>query len=252
MSARSMPGLAPMCVFFQTLLVLILGLCGGSEATVLNGHVLINGSQPAGKALVRVRNVDSKYTAVTISDDNGQYSMPDAPEGTYILEVEADGLLAFRESLTLVGMTFLKNIDLTTTDRAAFIEVQILVAEDDAIVLIDSVQVMNWRRDGTNLNRIALSPGLHRFEVRVYNQRSFTGGLEMFGGRRPEGWRYCLRLGTRNNPKLKHQCDDEEQPDKDGPRHGKEFVVLTAEIVVVGETGEVTIRNWDPEAWRRP
>ncbi len=223
-------------------------LPGPAHGAVLSGRVTINGTRPAPRALVRLSNMDSKYTSVTRTDVNGIYTLADAPDGAYLLEVEVDGQLAFRESTTLSGPAT-KDIDLITTDRVASVQIQITEADDDALVLINGAVVAAWRRDGPHPTRVALTSGSNRLEVRVYNQRSFTGGVRLFGGRKPEGWHYCIRISATNNPQLLSVCDGESEPAEHGPRFDKIFTVLTGDLLADPRSNDVVIQNLNPKAW---
>jgi hypothetical protein len=67
-------------------------------------------------------------------------------------------------------------------------------ADDDAMVLVNGDVVSDWNQDGGTLKQIPLTQLSNEVVVKVYNQRSYTGGLPLVGGHLPEGWRYDLQL----------------------------------------------------------
>jgi hypothetical protein len=99
---------------------------------------------------------------------------------------------------------------------------------------------------------IPLHVGPNRMIVQVYNQHTFTGGVEGFGGHLPEGWNYRLRFtdsrGRSVGPVLSAM---EDRPVKDGPHHGHIFTVATGLFYVDEVTGNVTIRDLDPNVWQQ-
>lgn len=121
---------------------------------------------------------------------------------------------------------------------------------DDAFILSrDGEEVM--ASDGPTQTRIALHVGVNKMVVRVYNQHTFTGGIEGLGGHLPEGWNYRLRLrdgaGHEIMPVL-HALED--RPQKDGPHHGHTFTVATFSIVVDEQTAAIHAQDIDSEVWK--
>lgn len=98
---------------------------------------------------------------------------------------------------------------------------------------------------------IALHVGPNRMIAQVYNQRTFTGGVEGLGGHLAEGWNYTLRFtdvqGKNVGPTLSGR---EDRPVADGPHHGHIFTVATGVIYVDEVTGDLTLRDLDPAAWQ--
>jgi len=98
---------------------------------------------------------------------------------------------------------------------------------------------------------IALHVGPNRMIAQVYNQRTFTGGVEGFGGHLAEGWNYTLRFtdaqGKTVGPTLTGR---EDRPVADGPHHGHIFTVATGVIYVDEGTGALTFRDLDTAAWK--
>ncbi len=131
-----------------------------------------------------------------------------------------------------------------------FIHVQILDGDDDVFVFLNGVDVMSWDNDGTTDRQLVLKAGANELTVKVYNQRTFTGGIEGLGGHLPEGWRYSMRFTTEQNAELLALSAREDVPAKDGPHHGRLFTVANA-VVSVDDTGLVTVNSIDSDVWKR-
>ena len=99
-------------------------------------------------------------------------------------------------------------------------------------------------------NRFAWKEDQNDVVVKVYNQRSFTGGIQGLGGHLPEGWNYTLQLthmdGTPLIPPLRAS---EDHPEDNGPRHGKLFTVATMKLTVDEVSGAVSVSALDANAW---
>lgn len=121
---------------------------------------------------------------------------------------------------------------------------------DDTFVLSrDGEEVM--ASDGPTQTKIALHVGVNKMVARVYNQHTFTGGIEGLGGHLPEGWNYRLRVrdgaGHEVMPVLQAL---EDRPQKDGPHHGHMFTVATFSLVVDEQTAIIQAKDIDPDAWK--
>lgn len=119
--------------------------------------------------------------------------------------------------------------------QQASIEATILKADDDVKIKINDKIV--------SPQNILLKAGMNELEVRVYNQRTFTGGIEQLGGHQPEGWSYSIKFQTKNGDELAAFEGKEERPQKDGLHHGKEFTVIKATIKVDRISGKISIDN---------
>jgi hypothetical protein len=126
-----------------------------------------------------------------------------------------------------------------------------LEAVDDAFLMSsDGEEVM--ASDGPVQTRIPLHVGVNEMTIRIYNQHTFTGGVEYFGGHIPEGWNYRLRLrdgaGNEITPPLQAR---EDIPAKDGPHHGHLFPAATFSINVDEATAQISVQSVDPDVWKR-
>jgi len=130
-----------------------------------------------------------------------------------------------------------------------FASVQINDADDDAIILVNGNEIAGWNNDRTALKRFSLEGGVNDVLVKVYNQRSYTGGIPLIGGHLPEGWHYSLQLRRSDGVELVKLSDKEDQPADNGPHHGKLFTVAKFQIRIDEQTGEVSIINSDFHSW---
>jgi hypothetical protein len=121
--------------------------------------------------------------------------------------------------------------------------------DDDVIVMVNSVEVAEWSLDGSNVKRAILKTGLNPVEIKVYNQRSYTGGIPPFG-HQPEGWRYSVDLMDTLNRSLVHLQDGEDRPADNGPRHGKTFTVARFNLLVHEDTGAIDVVDRDFDYWK--
>lgn len=128
------------------------------------------------------------------------------------------------------------------------IRAKILDGDDDVFVFLNGLDVMSWGNDGNKERRVLLKAGDNQLAVKVYNQRTFTGGIEGLGGHLPEGWRYAFVAATENGSTLLNLKGGEDRPVQDGPHHGHLFTVATAELNV-DDDGFVTLSHLDPGVW---
>ena len=122
-------------------------------------------------------------------------------------------------------------------------------ADDDAMVLVNGDVAIDWNQDGGALKQIPLTKLSSEVVVKVYNQRSYTGGLPYVGGHLPEGWRYDLQLARSDGSVLINLTGKEDVPADNGPHHGKLFTVATLKLVVDEKTGKVSMTSVDPLVW---
>lgn len=103
-----------------------------------------------------------------------------------------------------------------------------------------------------NPHQVRLHSGTNLIEVYVYNQHTFTPGIEPFGGHQPEGWHYDVSFEEQcsSEPASVHFADREDRPEKNGPRHGKWFLVASFKADVNAETGALKFNEVKPKAWQ--
>lgn len=130
-----------------------------------------------------------------------------------------------------------------------FITAQILAADDDVMVVVNGEDLTSWGNDENSIKRVPVHAGRNPFVIRVFNQRSYTGGPPLLGGHLPEGWNYRVLLATDQGNSLAAFSDSEDRPADNGPRHGKWFTVVRGEIDV-DETNEVHLVDVDTKAWQ--
>ncbi len=158
------------------------------------------------------------------------------------VETNTDGIQVPWENTSLTSDVILRD--------PVFIKAKFLSADDDALMTVNGQQVLDWNQNGTNDKQIRLEGGSNDVVVKVYNQRSFTGGIQGLGGHLPEGWNYTLQLthmdGTPLIPPLRAS---EDHPEDNGPRHGKLFTVATMKLTVDEVSGAVSVSALDANAW---
>ena len=159
------------------------------------------------------------------------------------VQVNTDGIQTPWENTSLTNQFYFW--------EPVFASVQILDGDDDVVVLAGGNEVAGWNNDGRNPKKIPLQGGLNDIVVKVYNQRSYTGGIPLIGGHLPEGWRYSLQLRGNDNSLLASLSDSEHQPADNGPRHGKLFTVAKFQILVNEQTGAVTVVNPNFRYWQQ-
>jgi hypothetical protein len=130
-----------------------------------------------------------------------------------------------------------------------FIVAQFSGADDDAMIVVDSKAFASWGNDHGGVREISLHAGDNPFVIRVFNQRSYTGGIPGLGGHLPEGWNYAITLKTRDNHLLSSFSDSENQPADNGPRHGKWFTVVQGNLQIDDQTGAIHLADVDPHVW---
>jgi hypothetical protein len=146
-----------------------------------------------------------------------------------------------------------ENTSLKTTFRfrePVSVRAQITDGDDDVFVFLNGTDSMSWGIDGRNEKQLDLRPGENHIVVKVYNQRTFTGGVEGLGGHLPEGWRYQFLVSAADGSKLLDLRAREDHPQKDGPRHGHIFTVATAALMV-DDDGALSVPEVDADAWTR-
>jgi hypothetical protein len=132
-----------------------------------------------------------------------------------------------------------------------YLVLQLSSGDDDVVVLINNREVLDWNRDGTTTRKVALEEGTNNLEVKVYNQRSYTGGLPLIGGHLPEGWNYALSVSDANGHLLTPLSGREDVPTDNGPHHGKLFTAATMKLAVNPDSDDITIVAVDPAVWTR-
>ncbi|HYO76764.1 MAG TPA: caspase family protein [Thermoanaerobaculia bacterium] len=130
-------------------------------------------------------------------------------------------------------------------------DAKIDIADDEALVVVDGTERMSYRFNGSKTRQLPLHGGENLFSIKIYNHRSFTGGLlPILGGREPKGWNYRAAF-TLPGGETKTFDAGEETVDKDGPRHGRLFTAATFTVIVDDETGAVKVGDVDREVWKR-
>jgi Caspase domain len=159
------------------------------------------------------------------------------------VEANTDGVQVPWENTSLTSELMLRD--------PVYIKGRFLSADDDALLTINGQQVLDWNQDGSNEKQIRLEAGTNDAVVKVYNQRSYTGGIQGLGGHLPEGWNYTLQLShTDGSPLIPQLHALEDRPQDNGPHHGKLFTVATMKIEVDEVSGTIRVSALDPDVWQ--
>lgn len=131
---------------------------------------------------------------------------------------------------------------------AATATFQIDHADDELLVLVNGAIVTSFLKYGREARTVELAAGANPFTLLVYNERTFSGGVEILGGHKPLGWDFQLSVST-DRGLQRTFSGREDIPEKDGPRHGKLFEVVTGMLYVNEQTGQVSLEDLGERKW---
>lgn len=229
------------------LLTLLLSL-GAASAATLEGRTTLRAS-PVSGALVRARNLDGPHIFITRTDAKGNYALKDLSAGSYLVEVEVEGQLAFRARIEVREPTNKHDIVLVTTDSVPYVSIQLVAAVDDAVVTINDVQVLRWGVDAGEIRRFELTRPSNTLEVSVINKASAASSIPFFGSRTPTAWRYHLIVWTPDGDKREFKAGQEAAA---AWLQGKRFTVLRGTLAVEAAGRRVKLRNdFDEDLWQK-
>ncbi|WP_158627480.1 caspase family protein [Corallococcus sp. AB038B] len=123
-----------------------------------------------------------------------------------------------------------------------------MAADDEALLLLNDRIVGNSRL--TQPFPVTLEPGENVFTVRVYNQRTFTGGFEPWGGHQREGWSMALTLTGPEQPEPWLRLSEQEPTPAAQARHGTQFDVATFRVDLDPDTGQTVPPKPPRILWR--
>ena len=112
-----------------------------------------------------------------------------------------------------------------------------LAADDEAVLLHNEKLVGMAGRNQPF--PVVLEPGDNTFRLLVFNQRSFTGGFEIWGGNRREGWNVRLSMELPGFPEPLVTVSETEPTPASEARHGRLFDVATFTLHLDPQTGEI-------------
>jgi hypothetical protein len=153
-----------------------------------------------------------------------------------------DGIQSPWENTSLTHPVIIRN---PVEIIAKFIDV-----DDDAILMANGKESLSWNLNGQSEKSIRLQAGENKLEVKVYNQRSYTGGIPPFG-HRPEGWHYTLLISNSLGRQILKLQSGEGEPPNNGNRHGHLFTAATFKILVDTHTSALNITDVDTQQWNR-
>jgi len=145
-----------------------------------------------------------------------------------------------------------ENISLSTTlyfRKPIIVTITLSSADDDAMVMVNGETVADWNQDQSAAKSVVLSSLTNSIVVKVYNQKSYTGGIPYVTWR-PEGWHYGVNIADGEGKLLAHFEGSEDVPLDNGPHHGKLFTVATATLQIDEKTGHLSISAKDPNTWQ--
>jgi hypothetical protein len=122
------------------------------------------------------------------------------------------------------------------------LEYNIEEADDQVSILLNNVPIAfsNGSTGWQPVPKSALKKGVNSLEIQVYNQASFTGGIEALGGHKREGWRYAVSFRSPSLGGEKRYASGENEPPPE--RWGRTFSVISTTIVVDEMTGRISFR----------
>lgn len=147
----------------------------------------------------------------------------------------------------------------------ARVEATVELADDDLIVFLNGKLALNHQTQGVVAKKdslqkyLELKSGTNELTVLVSNQKTLRNGLAW---ERANGWGYKLQLTGPNGEKLSSpECGGqdpcfsggEDIPFKNGPHHGKTFVVATANLYVDPTSGmspRVSLKDVKNDLWK--
>jgi hypothetical protein len=128
--------------------------------------------------------------------------------------------------------------------------------DDDLTLLVNGNIVLTGEAEGKGPQPFTLRAGHNPLLILVSNQATRHNGQSW---ERTEGWSYKLRLFGPGGTELtapgcawSKPCfaDNEDVPFKDGPHHGKTFVVATADLYVDPQTAGLELREVNTKVWK--
>ena len=214
------------------------------------GQVISMALEPSGKILLLVDSANNRLLTFDIKTHRITRVLT-FPELTQITTV------AFGYDQTLWIGDFRSKAVYVVSPRGQIISrlgqlsVQVFMSDvdDDLKFIVDGAEVAAWSKDGSTPRTISLGYGSHSIELRVFNQRSYTGGIAFLGGHIPEGWRYKCKVVDPDGRELVALSDGEDRPAESGPHFGREFTVARFSMDV-STTGVVSVKNIDAAVWR--
>jgi hypothetical protein len=198
----------------------------------LDGTVRIGASgKPVSGALVRITPAGGTPSGASyrVSETglDGRYTVGDVAAGAYILEVLVNNQLAYRGAVSVDSAPAVtKDMALEVASPRETLQATILEADDDVRVVRNGESVLQWSANGRTPVNLPLRAG-DTLEVIVFNKGSFTGGLEAFGGHKPEGWKYTVMLQLPDSSPV-YLSGHEHRPPPE--RHGQTFSACRVEV----------------------
>ncbi|MBI3474017.1 MAG: TonB-dependent receptor, partial [Candidatus Solibacter usitatus] len=158
-------------------------LFGQEFRAVITGHVTDQSGASVPNVTVQVKNVDTNQIAISVSDPQGNYTVPFLRPGSYSITVEAAGFKKYsREGLTLnVGQTAGINITLelgqVTEQVTVVAETPLLeTAKSDRGQVIDAQRVREFPLNARNPFMLAILSAGVNFNGNIIYQRPFDNG----------------------------------------------------------------------------
>ncbi|MBI3683540.1 MAG: carboxypeptidase regulatory-like domain-containing protein [Acidobacteria bacterium] len=166
------------------LFTLFAALLPGQEfRATITGHVTDQSGAAVPNIAVQVRNINTNQVASSVTDNQGNYTVPFLSPGSYSILVEAPGFKKYtREGLTLnVGQTAGINIQLelgqVTESITVIAETPLLeTAKSDRGQVIDSQRVREFPLNARNPFMLAILSAGVNFNGNIIYQRPFDNG----------------------------------------------------------------------------
>ena len=111
-------------------------------------------------------------------------------------------------------------------------------------------EVAGWNVDGKTPKRFLLTGGPNEVVVKVYNQRSYTGGIQLIGGHLPEGWHYSMQLKKADGAEITTLFRWRRSAGRQWTTPWKLFTVAKFQIMVDEQTGQLSMASSDFHVWQ--
>jgi hypothetical protein len=160
-----------------------LSLPGQEFRATVTGHVIDQSGAAVPSITVQVKNVDTNQVATSVTDNQGNYTVPFLRPGNYAITVEAAGFKKFtREGLTLnvnqtVGINITLELGAVTEQVTVTAETPLLeTSKSDRGQVIDSQRVREFPLNARNPFMLAILSAGVNFNGNIIYQRPFDNG----------------------------------------------------------------------------
>ena len=172
----------------------------GAGTASISGRVLDASGAAVPSASVVVKNTGTSATQTAVSDDQGRYTVPDLPIGSYQIEVSKPGFQnSVRTGITLsVGSSAVIDFPLSVGQATETVNVsaeasQVETTTSAVSSLVNSTQMRELPLNGRNFEQlILLAPGVSTYPAGGSSALTSVANAYSIAGTRPEGYANTL------------------------------------------------------------